>query len=994
MKKLFFLTALLCASLMGWATQYCETVLTGSNTANSAGEWTSSNGQNLTFTASRVGNTNKTLFKLTSTTSTITGLYVATLEISGGGSTSNFNVAANTGLGGWTVEDGVLQKEVEWDTYPTSAIQVYLVARRSQAQGGSDIMGAVILDIDVSEECPDTSDKTKPVMTSASVASYTHNSVVLNVAATDNIAVTKYIIKNHSDNSSVGEYAAASTISITELSASTAYNWDVYAKDAAGNESESGINVTFTTDAAPSNIYTNLEIGHQGAQNPDINSYILLSIGSDGHGHTIVNIKQDNAKNNAMFDYINIVDKKEIGADVTTGGSAEMAIVFPTPTPDEEGKIAFDIQWSTVNWTGRWQCHAELPANATSATANPYPDTYTYCKYTDSQLRSNNANVAVTWSTDASGNVVIDISDGEGASNTAFRNGGFENEGSFAASWLVYSGTNHATCESATEYFNNGGILSNNNKRFTLTKKADLPANAVIAFYGHAFSWTNTQAASAYTENKWFAYSYGEVCPFLDAPTNVSIDANNIITFDAVSGADSYTAYISLSGIQKYMQVVASGDELTFIPLEDGAYDVTVVASGAGKVDSDPSTAFVWNLTAASIVLGNSEYCEHNMSSGNTEAAFTWETDDSGNIVITISEVLNGENDPAHFRANSLAIGNFSVGAGHVAGSTYFSHPAAIAGDDHSQKTLTLSLIDPSNAPALGEKIYYHGVVEYRTSENTDAWPTLDFEWTYGTICSGIAVSATPNNNTMGTAVVKKDSEIVTNVEENDEVSFIATPNEGYEFLNWTKGGLEVSTNATYVTTITQTTNLVANFDYIRETYCHTEVLTDVDPQYKVYLTVGKGATEGTYQVKIYGSEELTITGINNANTAVNHIKYLTYDGIDVPLTIDNEGWSFEATGYGVITSAEFQPQTGHTWRDINIWRPDLYMGTNHGEQVINNTLKHYFNWDNNCAEDPGIGTAISNTEAEVKAVKMIENGQLIIIKNGVKYNVAGQQVK
>ena len=38
--------------------------------------------------------------------------------------------------------------------------------------------------------------------------------------------------------------------------------------------------------------------------------------------------------------------------------------------------------------------------------------------------------------------------------------------------------------------------------------------------------------------------------------------------------------------------------------------------------------------------------------------------------------------------------------------------------------------------------------------------------------------------------------------------------------------------------------------------------------------------------------------------------------------------------------------------------------------------------------------TAIDNAEAEVKAVKTIENGQLVIIKNGVRYNAAGQAVK
>ena len=38
--------------------------------------------------------------------------------------------------------------------------------------------------------------------------------------------------------------------------------------------------------------------------------------------------------------------------------------------------------------------------------------------------------------------------------------------------------------------------------------------------------------------------------------------------------------------------------------------------------------------------------------------------------------------------------------------------------------------------------------------------------------------------------------------------------------------------------------------------------------------------------------------------------------------------------------------------------------------------------------------TAIDNTEAEVKAVKVIRNGQLFIEKNGVIYNAQGAVVK
>lgn len=40
------------------------------------------------------------------------------------------------------------------------------------------------------------------------------------------------------------------------------------------------------------------------------------------------------------------------------------------------------------------------------------------------------------------------------------------------------------------------------------------------------------------------------------------------------------------------------------------------------------------------------------------------------------------------------------------------------------------------------------------------------------------------------------------------------------------------------------------------------------------------------------------------------------------------------------------------------------------------------------------IATDIDNTDAAIKSIKRIENGQLIIIRNGVKYNAAGQVVK
>lgn len=588
------------------------------------------------------------------------------------------------------------------------------------------------------------------------------------------------------------------------------------------------------------------------------------------------------------------------------------------------------------------------------------PITSEYCNYQGPETQQDGHYYAISFETDPSGNVVITIGNGTGAGACSFRNGGFEG-GNNGLDNFVVSDDNFATTTPAADYFT-VTRPSDGDLQYVLTKIADLPAGAKIKHLSAgAIAWR--EAGTDRWCNPEFIYTYGGTCNKLDAPTNVEIEANNILTFDAVAGADSYMAYVSLGGVEKYSQAVVSGDALTYTALVTGDYIINVVASGAGKVDSDPSADVVWHLEAAPVVLGNSEYCEKNMSSGSTEAAFTWETDANGNIVITISEVLNGSNAPAHFRANAFKDG-IKVGASKESLSTYFNIPATIAGEDHSQQSLTYTLIDPANAPARGEKIYYHGVVEYRTSENTDAWPTLDFEYTYGTVCSGKSVSATSNNATMGSAVAKVGEDEVTSVDEGTEVAFIATANPGYVFVNWTKGGVEVSTKPVYELEINETTNLVANFDYARTTYCHTAVTTNGGK--KLYLTVGKGATEGTYQIKIYGSDELTITGINNANTAMNFIKFSTYDGNDVPLNKANEGWTFSASGYGVITSAEIQPRTGYTWRDMWMWRPDLYIGTDAGEQNINSILsqEHHFNWNNECSDTEA--PAFNKAEAEV----------------------------
>ena len=126
-----------------------------------------------------------------------------------------------------------------------------------------------------------------------------------------------------------------------------------------------------------------------------------------------------------------------------------------------------------------------------------------------------------------------------------------------------------------------------------------------------------------------------------------------------------------------------------------------------------------------------SEYCGEVMKAGtNQEAAFTWETTDDGSVVITIS-ATQGEASATHFRGNGITISKIKVGEGKEDAATYFNHACG------GSNKVTLSLKDPNNAPALGTKIYVDNqIVEYATSKDGNAWPSLTFEYTYGGVCS------------------------------------------------------------------------------------------------------------------------------------------------------------------------------------------------------------------------------------------------------------------
>lgn len=126
---------------------------------------------------------------------------------------------------------------------------------------------------------------------------------------------------------------------------------------------------------------------------------------------------------------------------------------------------------------------------------------------------------------------------------------------------------------------------------------------------------------------------------------------------------------------------------------------------------------------------------------------------------------------------------------------------------------------------------------------------------------SNKTVAATISPAAAGSVTITAGGSPVTEVESGTSVTFAATPADGYDFVNWTQGGVEISTSTEYTTTITSNTALVANFEAHRTEYCATPV-TDTQSR-TLYLTIAKTENANEYKILFEGSTNNKLRGDN-----------------------------------------------------------------------------------------------------------------------------------
>ena len=997
MKKLTFLFALLCASVMMFATQYCEETITGLTAGETAG-------QTLTFTASKTG-TLETTFIVTSSTSTVTGIFEGVLQNNGGG------ILADTwdNAGGWTLNGTTLTKVVTWTSYPTGNLQLYCVVRRDNSGGGSDIMGKVIEGIDVSAAC---SSKPSPEL---SLNASTKTLEIDATAETFQIVPTKVAgsgnVSYESSNDAIATVSGAGLVTAVGagtaiITVSVAEN-DDFAADSKNLTVEviDWPNIGWLANSGDSyKLYISpaFPAGDWGGQRID-GSNLWVGFPSAAFGACSIDYTAVGA--GVSFPLSNFTKARNQFTMVCQGVTYTFTVYrkfegvnLAKGMPSYAGRDASNAWQSNDNNKGsRWGSAGAKHYVAVGDAAEDwwYVDLgavysvesikilfETACPYDFDLLTSPNGTSWVERGTYGEpahkGNTDADYNEytfslAQNARYVKiFTRSGYDNLNWGFSMWEfeVYG-------QPAENIDVNAPVLSN-------AAVSGTPTTTEIQI---AVSATDAEDAAVTL--------FHVVAPALGYDRNMTAVDGKLIFNNLFDDTDYSFTITALDNMGNQSNAIVVNASTAVDPLNPATMAPTPPSRSADDVralycdayDDILMHEFIpertdWGSVAATRRVKNeNNYLLFDISAGNN---ITWGSNDDGVNAIVAKTSYRAE------------------GTGLNAGGMDYLHV-----DIWSQEALTN--INVKINDALFTTITHDGL-GWRSYDLSMEGSTVDFSnirWVkFDGITSDVArhkvaidnyyfwkspsgvkaVNVSSNNNTWGSATAKVGTEDVTSVTTGTEVTFTATPNSGYDFAYWAIGELKVYDNP-YVLAITANTNAIATFEPSRTPYCSEPVTNAQD--HTIYLTVKKTNTANEYMILFEGSSNTHITGSHgNIQFRLTHV-----NGSDGEYHFDGTKWTVDAAGFGSIyaafTAADFRAIT-ITNRYIplttsNSAADEFYFPTNDATII---------KWDATCTDDEApvlsapVATPLSGTSVRL-AVSATDNMAATLAYN-VNYKPEG----
>lgn len=710
--------------------------------------------------------------------------------------------------------------------------------------------------------CPEpTEDNESPVMTSASVVegSITHNSVQIAVAASDNVAVTKYVIDDKSYTATDGK------ITVKDLAQNTSYTLTVYAQDAAGNKSATGIAVTFTT-AMPVHVCFG-SAGHHGTptqkkvfyqftysegrltialrsltgynldfaevQIIGVGNYGMTSDGNGGYTHSLP--ATENSMWNMRFLYSDIqMPGNEMTAQNLDANDANIISYYVGGC--EPVAIEKDVNFA-------------LASNGASATASSVGDVFVAANAID-------GNSGTRWASVDSDPQWLIVDFGQ---RRVFNTVKLDHEGAWIKTFDIAisdDGINFVPIKSIVDQT---ATLTNNHYSQEIYLGADYTAQYV--------KMDGKARGTGYGYSLWeFEVYY---------PGNATLNSIECTASDVICKVGET---LSLTSVAKDQHGNVMNDQ---------TFTYSVVPADAGSVEGNTYKALKFGdakiiatcgeLTKEIAVIN---YAGDNVALNKEAVAHTG----SGlNDIKLLTDGVTDGGDPTQWQGDLEPGDDRDVTCGFTLdlGMQYDLSLVAIYFEGACSEAYTLETSADNTTWATAHSFIQEGIginkhvdylyneklnnaggvryIRFTSTKNSTQWGMKIFEFqVFGTESASLtkAVSASVNDAAMGTATVTQDGVAVTEVETGSEVTFTATANEGYIFVNWSNG----NTNPSFTTIVDAAMNLTANFRALGNIYCNTEMTVD---GHTIYVTMKRSAPE-TYQLIVRSEENLTNFGGTN----------------------------------------------------------------------------------------------------------------------------------
>lgn len=294
-------------------------------------------------------------------------------------------------------------------------------------------------------------------------------------------------------------------------------------------------------------------------------------------------------------------------------------------------------------------------------------------------------------------------------------------------------------------------------------------------------------------------------------------------------------------------------------------------------------------------------------------------------------------------------------------------------------------------------------------------------------------ITATANNALMGSIVGSGE------YYEGGTAMLTANAYPGFRFVNWTKEGVEVSTDATYLFTVTEDVELVANFEVILlDTENNEGILTKLNDQ-TVDVAVYRSLTAGMYNTLCLPFDVDDFSGTPLENTTVWQYNGATVkgDGTSKEIFLDFAEVTSITAGEPYLVEPAEDIAAPMEFKDVTISVTngnDIAQGavTMHGilhpteleannksilflvennnlawanETANMNGMRAYFNVNEPSLlsartrayirREPTVATDMENiTTPETEIKKVIYNGTLYIIRGDEVYTIQGTKVK